>query len=44
MKVVRNEHSKKFIFCNIKSGELFRVNDKSCDSIFMKMENIFRTR
>lgn len=39
MKVIRNEHPKKFTFKDIKSGELFRVNDKICDSIFMKMEN-----
>lgn len=38
MKVVRNEHPKKFTFCDVKSGELFRVNDKPCDNIFMKME------
>ena len=38
MKVIRNEHPKKFTFKDIKSGELFRVNDKICDSIFMKIE------
>lgn len=37
MKVVRNEHPKRITFCNVKSGELFRVNDKTCDNIFMKI-------
>lgn len=37
MKVVRNEHPKRITFCDVKSGELFRVNDKILDSIFMKI-------
>lgn len=39
MKVVRNEHPKGIaFFCDVKSGELLRVNDKPYDNIFMKME------
>lgn len=37
MKVVRNEHLKRITFCDVKSGELFRVNDKILDNIFMKI-------
>lgn len=39
MKVVRNEHPKRITFSDINAGELFRVNDKPCDNIFMKMES-----
>lgn len=37
MKVVRNEHPKRITFCDINAGELFRVNNKPCDNIFMKI-------
>lgn len=37
MKVVRNEHPKRITFSDINAGELFRVNDKPCDNIFMKI-------